>query len=78
MDHSSQCWMDGRRSPPVWMMRQAGRYLPEYGIRAKAGGFVALCLIQARCGSNAAASAPLRFDAAILFADILIVPHALA
>lgn len=65
--------------PPVWLMRQAGRYLPEYReLRADKGGFLALVY-----DSDAAAEItvqPIRrfgFDGAILFSDILIVPHAM-
>ena len=68
-----------QETPPIWMMRQAGRYLPEYrATRAEAGDFLSLCY-----NSELAAEVTLQpirrygFDAAILFADIVLLPQAL-
>lgn len=65
--------------PPMWLMRQAGRYLPEYrALRAEKGGFLELAY-----DSDTAAEITLQpirrfgFDGAILFSDILVIPHAM-
>ena len=73
--------MDGQslNSPPIWMMRQAGRYLPEYReVRKQAGSFLDLCY-NPKLATEVTLQ-PIRrygFDAAILFSDILVIPDAL-
>ncbi len=68
-----------RDPPPMWLMRQAGRYLPEYrALRATKGGFLELAYDPAAAAE--VTLQPLKrfaFDGAILFSDILVVPHAM-
>lgn len=73
--------LNGTRSErvPLWLMRQAGRYLPEYrALRAEKGGFLDLVYdSEAACEVTLQPIRRFGFDGAILFSDILIVPHAL-
>ena len=73
--------LKGQRQPrvPLWLMRQAGRYLPEYReLRAQKGGFLALAYdSEAACEITLQPIDRFGFDGAILFSDILIVPHAM-
>lgn len=73
--------LNGKRGArvPLWLMRQAGRYLPEYrALREEKGGFLAMAYdSEAACEITLQPIDRFGFDGAILFSDILIVPHAM-